>query len=871
LHASKRILAIRITISSLFNDYHAPGQITLFDLTIYPLYLNAGREQHDLPGLLVMAAPRKTARMRAQDHLLLSMRLLPISGSGGVNFSPSQHQEMLHRLADTYFTTAGSVTAGLRAVAVRLNDFLLNRNLKAGQTGQTLGILNLAAVHGGSVIVAHAGTTHTFILSKTQVEHYDDSGAARVASARGLGLAKQPMLRFYQSTLESGDLLVACAEPPSSWNARSLANSPQLSLETLRRRLLSDSSGDLQAAVVRFQAGKGLIQYWHPAESVAQRPGRPGARPTAQAPAAQPAPDVAAPATPAQAVEVPQPVEAPISPVQEAPVAAVSNLPADLAVEAPAPEPPGVFLGNVAPADEAHRQATVPPTPRPPLGQEGAARETTAAQPSTTGAARPAAGEARPAARSPRRAAVAERARPEKSASPPVSEEIRRNLAAVWQKGSAARAKAGTMLGKAAGMLPKRRDAAGNEQPFFNISPSVMLAVAIIVPILVATVALVVFDRIGRADRFETLLAQAREYAAQAAQQTDPVLKRDSWARVYEHVTALEHSYGKNDESAALRNQAQGVLDELEGYVRLHYQPAFKNGLPQGTKITRMVATFSDVYLLDSGMNRVLRLYRTGSGYELDASFSCGDAQSVGAASLGQIIDIAPLPPNNERRATVLAIDAGGNLIYCMPNSTGFESQPLALPDNGWAQISGIYYYNNTLFVLDPKANAVQYYDGREGGFPDPPHFYFGPDIPQMGDVIDVAVDQEFLYLLHGDGRMTLCESAGYAYATAECTDPVNYGDSRPGYDSAPLTFLGSHFTQIITTQPPDPSLYALDVANKSIYHLSLRRLNLQRQYRPMLDTDFPLPRSEPTAFTVAPNRWVLMAFDNQVYFAPIP
>ncbi len=840
----------------------------MFDLTIYPLYLNAGREQHDLPGLLVMAAPRKAARMRAQDHLLLSMRLLPISGSGGVNFSPSQHQEMLHRLADTYFTTAGSVTAGLRAVAVRLNDFLLNRNLKAGQTGQTLGILNLAAVHGGSVIVAHAGATHTFILSKTQVEHYDDSGAARVASARGLGLGKQPTLRFYQSTLESGDLLVACVEPPSSWNARSLANSPQLSLETLRRRLLSDSSGELQAAVVRFQAGKGLIQYWHPAESGPQRPGRPGARPATPASAAQPAPAIAA-----QAVEAPQPVEPPAPPAQETPAAAESEPPASTPAETAPHELPGVFLGSAAPADEAHRQAPAP-TPRPPLGQEGAGREEAAAQPvppvrpSTTSTTH---GAAQPTGRTPRRAASADRVRPETPASPPVSEEIRRSLSAAWHKGSAARAKTSALFGKAAAVLPKRRDAEGNEQPFFNISPSVMLAVAIIVPILVATVALVVFDRIGRADRFETLLAQAQEYAAQAAQQTDPALKRDSWARVYEHVMALEHSYGKNDESAALRNQAIGVLDELEGYVRLHYQPAFSSGLPQGTRITRMVATFSDVYLLDSGMNRVLRLFRTGSGYELDASFSCGDTQSVGAASLGQIIDIAPLPPNNERRATVLAIDAGGNLIYCMPNSTSFESQPLALPDNGWAQISGMYYYNNTLFVLDPKANAIHYYDGREGGFPDPPHFYFGPDIPQMDDVVDVAVDQEFLYLLHGDGRMTLCESAGYAYATDECTDPVNYGDSRPGYDATPLTFLGSRFMQIITTQPPDPSLYALDVANKSIYHLSLRRLNLQRQYRPMLDTDFPLPRSEPTAFTVAPNRWVLMAFDNQVFFAPIP
>lgn len=856
----------------------------LFDLTIYPLYLNAGREQHDLPGLFVTAAPRKAARMRAQDHLLLSMRLLPLGGSGGVNFSPSQHQEMLRRLADTYFSTAGSVTAGLRAVAARLNEFLLNRNLKAGQAGQTLGILNLAAVHGGSVIVAHAGATHTFILSKTQVQHYDDSAAARVASARGLGLARQPVLRFYQSALEAGDLLVACAEPPGSWNTRSLANSPQLSLETVRRRLLSDSSGELQAAVIRFQAGKGLIQYWHPSEGTPQRPGagRPTVRPAAPAEPAQAEADLTVMATPE--AEIPAavaPVEEPVLQPEESPAPSIgeeAETAAEALEEAAIQDLPGVYIGNITPPHET-QSSEAALTPRPPHDVGDSPLEPAVQQPEATmnvaAEVQPAEKEARPSGRTARRtsnsAVRPAHTAPEKPQGPPISEEIRRSLASVWHKGSAARAKTRETFGKVAVILPKRRDAEGNEQSFFNISPSVMLAIAIIVPILVATVALVIFDRIGRADRFELLLGQAQQYAAQAAQQTDPVLKRDSWARVYEQVTALENSYGKNEESAALRNQAIGILDEMEGYVRLNFQPVITGRLPQGTRITRMVATFSDVYLLDSGMNRVLRLYRTGSGYELDANFSCGDAQAAGAAALGQIIDIAPLPPNNERRATVLAVEVGGNLIYCMPNSTAFDSQPLALPDNGWGQITGIYYYNNTLYVLDPKANAIQYYDGIDGGFPDRPHFYFGPDIPQMNDVIDIAVDQEFLYMLHADGRMTLCESAGFAFATAECTDPIPYGDSRPGYEPSPLSFLGSEFTQIITTQPPDPSLYALDAANKSIYHLSLRRLNLQRQYRPKLATDFPLPRSEPTAFTVAPNRWVLMAFDNQVFFAPIP
>jgi hypothetical protein len=211
-----------------------------------------------------------------------------------------------------------------------------------------------------------------------------------------------------------------------------------------------------------------------------------------------------------------------------------------------------------------------------------------------------------------------------------------------------------------------------------------------------------------------------------------------------------------------------------------------------------------------------------------------------------------------------------GNLVYCSASREGFDSRPLTLPDTGWGGVTGITLYGEQLYVLDPKTNAVYYYDGSGGVFDGPPRLYFGEKIPKMDDVVDIAVDQEFLYLLHADGQMTICEGGGYSLAETECND-TPYGDSRPGHEPSPLRFDGAAFTQIQTTQPPDPSLFALDEANRSVYHLSLRRLNLQRQYLEQTVTDFPLPDSGPTAFAVSPNRRVLLAFDSQVYFAILP
>jgi hypothetical protein len=176
----------------------------------------------------------------------------------------------------------------------------------------------------------------------------------------------------------------------------------------------------------------------------------------------------------------------------------------------------------------------------------------------------------------------------------------------------------------------------------------------------------------------------------------------------------------------------------------------------------------------------------------------------------------------------------------------------------------------NKLFVLDPSGNAVYYYDGVNGMFSEKPHLFFDEEIPKMDDVIDLAIDQEFLYLLHADGQMTICEGGGISLVNTSCTD-TPYGDPRPGYEPAPLAFAGVNFSQIQATQPPDPSLFALDGANHAVYHLSLRRLNLQRQFRPQFTTDFPLPAEPASSFAIAPNRRALIAFGNEVYFAPIP
>ncbi len=176
------------------------------------------------------------------------------------------------------------------------------------------------------------------------------------------------------------------------------------------------------------------------------------------------------------------------------------------------------------------------------------------------------------------------------------------------------------------------------------------------------------------------------------------------------------------------------------------------------------------------------------------------------------------------------------------------------------------------LYILDPQVNAVWSFYGSSGLFEQRPRLFFDSQVPKMSDVVDLAVDQEFLYLLHSDGYMTLCESTGFDFSPTRCADPSPYGDARSGRKSSPLKFDDAHFIQMQVTTPPDPSLFILDDRNQSIYHFSLRRLNAYSASiaRKSILTS-PSPEQPATSFVVTPNRRILIAFQNKVFFATIP
>jgi hypothetical protein len=362
---------------------------------------------------------------------------------------------------------------------------------------------------------------------------------------------------------------------------------------------------------------------------------------------------------------------------------------------------------------------------------------------------------------------------------------------------------------------------------------------------------------------YQEKLAQAQSTAEQALPLQEPLEVRAAWEQVLYYLDEAAQ-YGDTQEALDLRIYAYSVLDNLDIVERLDYQEGIVTGLPGDVTVSKIVVNAdNELYLLNGENGYVLRATYKDQGYALDPVFNCGPVPVP--LQVGPLIDIQALPRGQEDGATLLGMDANGNLLRCIP---GEENAPLAMqmapPDVNWGDPKAFALDGGNIYVLDPQTNSVWIYWAIDG-YTELPTYYFGHQVPPLNSVIDITVNDGNLYLLHEDGHMTVCDYSSYIDAPTRCTDQAEYIDLRAGYQSGPQ-MQGANFTQIQFAPPPDPSIYLFDPQDEALYHLSMR-LAYQRQYRPAE----PLLAEEVTAFAVGRDRRAFIATENQVYFAIMP
>lgn len=762
-----------------------------------------GRVTESAPSAVaVFEPPRKTARGREHDALLVGVFLQARKGPVPANREPG----LVRLAADTFYGSAGSVTAALRQALNACAQRLLELNLADSQPVQ--GGMVCACLRENHLYAVFSGPAVVWAAHNTALERSPAFGG------RALGTSQTPDLAYFHTAMAAGDYfgllpaaafaeaaLVGVGELSTLRAVTERLGAPGLNAPMLLARVEQVSPAS-KAPVGPVAPLREAWQRWRPAPAPAPQP--------------EPTPEPTPAPTPAPA---PQPEPAP------AVVVAAETSPAESA------------LAEGAPSDGA---PSPQPTPEPmtPAVAQPAAPPPPAPEPQP---------EPEPAPEPPPPPAWVENSRQAVRA-------LGRATLTTWE---VATQHFRTWLAR---LLPS------GEGP--KISPGMQMGILLLTPVLVVGLAAIVAIQYGQAQQYVGAVEQAQGVVTRARQTslTSATAARPDWELALRWLDQAERFRPGDVTVANLRAEAWLALDALDRITRVDFVPQVLNGLERGTVITRLIMVGRDIYALDAAQSRVLRLTpaSTNDRYLVDPRFRCASG-TIGQYTIGKLIDLVPVPtPNILGLEAVAALDSAGGLLYCAP-----DSAPLAIyltpPDTGWIQPLAAEVYNDNLYVLDVGANQIWQYQASGGAFSQPPSNYFTQVVYNLSDALDfvIALTSGEVHVLKRDGRVWMCLRAS-PLEPALCNEDSAFTDERPGRASGPTLADVAQPQALVYDHLPEPALYLLDGGTSGMYQLSLR-LALMRQFRPRTELGGPI-----TALTVLNDgsKRLVVAAGNNVYLA---
>jgi hypothetical protein len=791
------------------------------NLNILSLHRIQGQEKPVLPGLLAQNPPRRTARGREHDRLLIYLNL-----AGNIAYTPEEYAQVTAKLAERFYQTSGSLTFALKTSIETLNTVLAERNMKTtGQGKYSIGVLVIAALRGNALYIVQAGPTRVHWLSQGSTKLFHDVSLA----GKGLGLSQTTRMYFAQAQLNPGDLLVMSANQPKEWQA-ALQSPGQVNLETLHRRLTNITTDSLNAALISVSEGVGENIILRPAQ--VRKSAAPAPAPPAISPLPQPDP-------------TPEPIPGALS------TASIPYREPDFTPEpesAPLPAPASIALSSAAASSQSP----------PPVESS----ESFIASSGSFGSSD-----------SPDSSGTSTSSIP--SAPPLLTPEHRRQMVHVGRRSARWMAQAihaardfWHAAGERIGKFTPRLLPQDENNPESQLSNAWMVFISIAIPILFVTIATTIYTSRGHPALYDVHFEYAREAAAQTQNMTNPAELRLKWQATLYHLDEAE-KFRSTEQSRQLRQYAQSSLDSLDRVTRLEFRPAFSAPLSANVRVSRMAASDFDLYLLNSTDGNVLRATLDGARYKLQ-DFNCRPGTYNGV-TVGRLIDIIALPRTSPGGVTLMGMDSSGNLLYCAPGQTPTAAF-LTKPSSELQGIDAFAYDSGILYILDARANAIWTYGGQPGTSFSEPFFFFEQDVPRLKESIGLAASGDNLYILHNDGRLTVCIYSRLTTAPTRCTDPAEFKDTRPGYPSGEQLRDGQ-FRQIFFTQAPNPTVNLLEPTTRSIFRFSPYSLELQTLLRSLPGQDDPLPANMPiTAIAFSPSKALFVLADGQVYFtANIP
>ena len=148
------------------------------------------------PRMSTLAPPPRAARGREGERLFV---LLDLTGPA----SPHLYRELHAVVAQAYWSTTGSITAGLRQAAAAANDHLFRSNLRSAPSDRCEGGLISAVLHDDDLFILQAGSGRACFAHGEHVGRF-----SRGEEPPPLGVGPLADVRLYHTFVAPGDMLL---------------------------------------------------------------------------------------------------------------------------------------------------------------------------------------------------------------------------------------------------------------------------------------------------------------------------------------------------------------------------------------------------------------------------------------------------------------------------------------------------------------------------------------------------------------------------------------------------------------------------------------------------------------------------------------
>ncbi|PKO06810.1 MAG: hypothetical protein CVU41_04095 [Chloroflexi bacterium HGW-Chloroflexi-3] len=814
----------------------------MFDLFIYPFGFKKNEEYSNLTGYFAGNVHRKATRTRVEDIIVI--RFTPFRKLN--DEIEKQINLIVAKAGDQFYKTKGPITTAAKLAGEFFNNLLNQINIKNTSQSPILGSFHLLVLNKDDLYLVHAGGSTSYHLSRTRIEKFED----RTYGIEGIGVGKTIKLRFFHTKIYESDRIILTTKSPKTWTKETLFDNQRLSISHLRRSLRQLSQDDFEAVIIQFRNGNGSVhQLKLDSAEFSSIDYEEIDTPFHDTPPVSP--------VPFSSSEYNENINEESLPAEEIFSEKFDDEPLDDLTR----ELPNFLLGE-------NSEKTSTEQFQLNIFEDGSAKQT------------------------PKDEEIPQQQSLEGiylSGDKWDSEKIRKKVQKKKVTKNESKAFAIFLLGvrkffhnlnekyrtitnnvkKGLHKVVKSTSRSNVDKDPNYLSSSSMLMIAILVALFVSAIGITSYLQSGVGSQQTELIANANLLISDALDEPDVNNQILMYQEALRLVTESE-SYGKSESTTEIKRFIQTQLDELQGVTRIDIQPTIFGGLDKRIQISRMGSnTNGDVYALDSGTGRVIRMIATRPDYIIDNSFTCGPGK-YGEVIVDPLIDIEPVNYANKINTSLMGIDGRGNLIMCIPGSDPIAIE-LKRSDLNWGEIKALAFNGYSLYVLDSgsKNRDIYRYPSNNYAFDQVPESIFSSNIPEnLAGSLDISVNQEELFLVHANGQLTRCN-----LNQLTCENNIGYGlilggKTRESYSVLP----GSKISQVYVTLPPDPSIYFMDENNQAIFHFSMA-LNLQQQISPNLSSRANNldESSKLTAFTVNPNGIIHFAYENLIYFGYLP